>query len=714
METQQMDPVEPPQAPRPAEEPSAGEAPVGGRFVNRDLSLLEFNQRVLQQALDPRIPLLERVRFLSISSSNLDEFFEVRAASHKEQVFHGLTKRTLDGRTSQETLDEIAVRARALVADQYRALNEVLLPELAQEGIRLVRRSDWTEDQQAWAERYFREQVLPVMSPMGLDPAHPFPRIQNKSLNFIVVVSGQDAYERDAGIAVVQVPRALPRVLAMPSADGVEGVDLTLLSSMVHAHVEDLFPGMTVHECHQFRVTRNGDLWVDEEEVEDLMQALKGELRERQFAEAVRLEVPADCPDDLARFLLENFNLEEDDLYRVDGPVNIHRLSSILDLLDRPDLLYPAFTPAIPKPFAADRDPFRVIREGDVLLHHPYESFLPVLDLLKQAAEDPDVLAIKQTLYRVGADSPIVEALVRAARAGKQVTAVIELRARFDEARNIAMATRLQEVGASVVYGIVGYKTHSKMLMIVRREGGRLRRYCHLGTGNYHVGTVRAYTDLSLLTANPAIGEDVHQMFLQITGPGEARPLDKLLQSPFTLHSSIIEHIDAEAEAARRGEDARIVGKMNALTEVGVIEALYRASQAGVRVDLVVRGACCLRPGVPGLSDNITVRSILGRFLEHSRVYWFRAGGANRVFASSADWMSRNLIRRVETCFPVLDSVLRARLMHEDLVNYLRDDIQAWVMQPDGSYVHTDPTGEHALDHPQVQLLSALCESADA
>jgi polyphosphate kinase len=705
MDTEQMDPA--------TQSVTDEGSPLESRFVNRDLSLLEFNHRVLQQALDTRIPLLERLRFLTISSTNLDEFFEVRAASHKEQVLHGVRKRTLDGRTSQETLEEVAVRARSLVAAQYQALNEVLLPELASEGIRIVRRSEWSDDQQAWAERYFREQVLPVMTPMGLDPAHPFPRIQNKSLNFIVVVSGHDAYERDADIAVVQVPRALPRVLSMPSDADASGMDLVLLSSLVHAHVSELFPGMEVHECHQFRVTRNGDLWVDEEEVENLLQALQGELRERQFAEAVRLEVPADCPDDLAQFLLENFDLDQADLYRVDGPVNLHRLSSILDLLERPDLRYAPFTPALPRSLASAEDPMAVIRSGDLLLHHPYESFLPVVELLRKAAEDPQVLAIKMTLYRVGGNSPIIEALVQAARSGKQVTTVIELRARFDEERNIALATRLQEVGASVVYGIVGYKTHSKMLMIVRREGEQLRRYCHLGTGNYHVGTARAYTDLSLLTADPALGEDVHQMFLQLTGLGEARPLQKILQSPFTMHGSLIDLIDAEAEAALRGEDARIVAKLNALTEVGVIEALYRASQAGVRVDLVIRGACCLRPGVPGLSETITVRSILGRFLEHSRIYWFRAGGANRVYCSSADWMSRNLIRRVESCFPIEDPVLRARMMHEDLINYLRDDIQAWVMQPDGSYVHTDPAGELGLDHPQEQLLTALC-SPDA
>lgn len=677
-------------------------------FVNRDLSLLRFNQRVLHQALDARFPLLERLRFLAISSTNLDEFFEVRVASHREQFMHAADARTLDGRSPSEVLELISEHARELVQAQYRALNEVLLPELSAAGIRIPRRREWTEEQREWAREHFRGQVLPVLSPVGLDPAHPFPRILNKALNFIVVVEGDDAYERDAGIAVVQVPRALPRVLQIPSAEETGG-DYALLSSIIHAHIEQLFPGMRVLECHQFRVTRNGDLWVDEEEVENLLQALRGELPERQFAEAVRLEVAEDCPEELAEFLLERFELREDDLYRVDGPVNLHRMSGILDLVARPDLRFAPITPTIPRVLSSAECPFEAVRAQDILLHHPYESFQPVVELLRRAAEDPDVLAIKQTIYRVGPNSPVVESLMRAARAGKHVTVVIELRARFDEAQNIELATQLQEVGATVAHGIVGYKTHAKLLMIVRRERDGLRRYCHLGTGNYHVGTARAYTDLSLLTASEEIGEDVHQVFLNLTGMGQPPQLKKLLQSPFTLHSSLIEQIEAEAEHARRGEEARIVAKMNALTESQVIEALYRASQAGVQVDLIVRGACCLRPGVPGLSDNIRVRSILGRFLEHSRLYWFHAGGASRLWASSADWMSRNLRRRVEACFPIEDEQLKSRILQEDLLRYLLPDIQVWEMGPDGSHTHTDPLGERGLEHPQDQLIGELC-----
>lgn len=680
-------------------------------FVNRDLSVLEFNRRVLAQALDPSVPLLERLRFLTISSTNLDEFFEVRAASHREAAIHGASQLTLDGRTPEETLAAIARVAEGLVHDQYQALNKVILPALAEEGIHLVRRSQWNPSQQAWILDHFRNQVLPVLTPMGLDPAHPFPRILNKSLNFVVIVEGEDAFGRDAGIAIVQVPRALPRVLRIPGGESGTGMHLTMLSSVIHAHVGELFPGMTVRGCHQFRVTRNGDLWVDEEEVENLLQALRGELPERQFADAVRLELATDCPDELAQFLLQRFDLTEAELYRVDGPVNLHRLSALLNMVDRPDLKYPPFMPHIPKGVGPDDSIFATLRAGDILLHHPYESFGPVVEFLRRASEDPNVLAIKQTLYRTGADSPIVASLMTAARGGKQVTAVIELRARFDEARNIGLATQLQEVGANVVYGIVGYKTHAKMLMVVRREQGELRRYCHLGTGNYHVETARSYTDISYLTSRPEIGEDVHRVFLELTGLGEEQTLNRILQSPFTLQQSLLAHIQTEVEAAKAGQPARVVAKMNALTESKVIQALYHASQMGVQIDLIIRGACCLRPGVPGLSENIRVRSILGRFLEHSRLYWFCAGGNDVLLASSADWMSRNLKRRVETCFPIEDKQLRDRLVQEDLFNYLGEDVQAWKMLPDGTYVRNDSGQDSPLSHPQDRLLDTICRS---
>lgn len=682
-------------------------------FVNRDLSLLEFNRRVLAQALDARVPLLERLRFLTISSTNLDEFFEVRAASHREAALHGASQLTLDGRTPEETLTAISEVARDLVHDQYAALNGVILPALADAGIHLVRRTDWTSKQQEWAEEHFLTQVLPVLTPMGLDPAHPFPRILNKSLNFIVVVDGDDAFGRDADIAIVQVPRALPRVLRIPSGDPGSGMHMTLLSSVIHAHVAKLFPGMTIKGCHQFRVTRNGDLWVDEEEVENLLQALRGELPERQFADAVRLELAVDCPDDLALFLLQRFNLTEAELYRVDGPVNLHRLGALLGMVDRPDLKYEPFIPRIPKGVGPEDDVFATLSSRDILLHHPYESFGPVIEFLRKASEDPDVLAIKQTLYRTEANSPIVSALMAAARAGKHVTAVIELRARFDEARNIDLATQLQEVGANVVYGIVGFKTHAKMIMVVRRENGELKRYCHLGTGNYHSRTARTYTDIGLLTAHPGIGEDVHRMFLELTGLGEEQPLTHILQSPFTLRKSLLHRIDQEAAAARAGKKAHIVAKMNALTESKVIQGLYKASQAGVQIDLIVRGACCLRPGVRGLSETIRVRSVLGRFLEHSRLYWFHANGDGDLFASSADWMSRNLKRRVEACFPINNEQLKKRLTFEDLFVYLDDTVQVWEMLFDGSYVRSDLDSAVPQMHPQDLLLQEICPSAD-
>jgi len=664
-----------------------------GLYFNRELSLLAFNRRVLEQALDPATPLLERVRFLTICSTNLDEFFEVRVASHRERAAFGAPQPGPDGRTSQATLKAISMEAHKLVDDQYKVLNDVLLPALEKEGIRLVRRTDWTEEERRWIHGYFRAEVQPILAPMGLDPAHPFPKILNKSLNFVVLVEGQDAFGRGSGIAIVQVPRVLPRVIQFPPEIGGRRDDYVMLSSVIHEHVEELFPGMTTAGCYQFRVTRDGDLWVDEEEVDDLLKALEGELPERKYAEAVRLEVTRRIPDSVASFLLEMFELEPDDLYRAHGPVNLHRLAALHELVDRPDLKYPSFVPRL-EPAERGDALFEVVRKADVLLHHPYDSFLPVLELLRAAAADPNVLAIQQTLYRVGSDSPLVDALLDAARAGKEVTVVVELRARFDEAENIDLANRLQEVGAKVVYGIVGFKTHAKMLLIVRREDRELRRYVHLSTGNYHTDTARVYTDLGLLTANPRIAEDVHKVFLQLTGLGKVSEMNCVLQSPFNLQTRLIQLIDAEADNARAGKPARIVGKMNALTRPTVIQALYRASQAGVSIDLVVRGACCLRPAVPGVSDNIRVRSIVGRFLEHSRVFYFYAAGEELTYCSSADWMTRNLVRRVETCFPILVPELKSRVITEALDQSLADELQAWELRPDGMYLRVEPKSE--------------------
>jgi polyphosphate kinase len=651
--------------------------PDPGLFLNRELSQLEFNRRVLAQARDASLPLLERLRFLCISSSNLDEFFEIRIA--------GLKQLAELGSEVEAQLAGIRERAARLIDDQYRCLNEQLLPELHEAGVRLQTREIWSHEDRGLLEAHFHDEVEPVLSPLGLDPARPFPRIQNKSLNFIVRLSGKDAFGRDTELAVVQVPRSLPRVVRVPN--GASGVSLVLLSNIVAEFVPLLFPGMQVTGCYPFRVTRNSDLFVDEEEIDDLRRALEGELAHRRYGASVRLETSTDCPEDIADFLLKEFSLGRQDLYRVSGPVNLNRLSVIYDLAGRSDLKYAPFTPGLPEHLAQGTDIIEQLRHRDVLLHHPFHSFAPVMEFLRQAAADPQVLAIKQTLYRTGSDSPIVDALVNASNNGKDVTAIIELRARFDEEANIGLATRLQEAGVHVMYGVVGFKTHAKMLLVVRREHDGIRRYCHLGTGNYHHKTARAYTDYGLLTANETIGLDVHEIFMQLTSLTRTPKLRLLLQSPFTLHERLLEMI---REQAARGAKGRIAARMNALTEPGVIEALYEASRAGVRIDLVVRGTCALRPGVAGLSENITVRSIIGRFLEHPRVWCFGEGRKARIFLSSADWMERNLFHRVEIAFPVTDAPLHASL-REDLELYLEDRADAWLLQPDGTYRHAPP-----------------------
>jgi len=680
----------------------------GSLYINRELSLLEFNRRVLAQAKDPSVPLLERLRFLTIFSSNLDEFFEIRVAGHKQSVALELSRVGPDMLGAREALRRISVVAHDLVDEQYRVLNEELLPALAAEGIAIIKRSTWTPRQQAWIARYFEEQVLPVLTPVALDPSHPFPNVQNKGLNLIVNLEGKDAFGRESGIAILSVPRCLPRLIALPEEISESPDCFVMIRSVIHAHVGQLFPGMTVLACHQFRVTRNSDLWVDEEEVDDLLSALQGELPGRRYGAAVRLEIADNCSPAIAELLLEQFGLSQDDIYQVHGPVNLHRMAGVLDLVTRPDLVYPPFVAGVPHKVVPQSDLFAAIRQGDVLLHHPFQSFAPVVELVRQAADDPAVLAIKQTVYRTGADSPIAKALVDAARSGKDVTAVIELRARFDEAANIRLATRLQEAGANVVYGVVGFKCHAKMLLIVRREGERIRRYVHLGTGNYHTRTARVYTDFSYLTCRDDITEDVHTLFMQLTGLGEVVEMNRLLQSPFTLHASLLRMIDAEAEAARAGKPARIIAKMNSLSESEVIRALYRASQAGVSIDLIVRGVCRLRPGIPGVSENIRVRSIVGRFLEHTRIYYFYAGGEEQVFGASADWMSRNLIRRVEACFPIADKVLQARTRSEGLDAYLLDNVYAWELRSDGSYIRCSPTGDEEPYSAQRLLLTTL------
>ncbi len=677
-------------------------------YVNRELSLLEFNQRVLEQARDETQPLLERLRFLSICSTNLDEFFEIRAAGVKEQIAYGVSRADADGLSPRSAMRMISDRAHELVQAQYRFLNEVLLPELEQEGIRLLRRHELNKAQRSWVEKYFRREVYPVLTPISLDPAHPFPMVLNKGLCFLLTLTGKDAFGRTSDAAVLQVPRSLPRVIQLPEeiADGPH--EFIMLSSVIHQHVDVLFPGMKPTGCYQFRVTRNSDLWVDEEEIDDLLSALKGELPSRKFGAAVRLEVTDDMPEEEAQYLLRRCELDESDLYRVDGPVNLHRLAALYSQVDRPDLKFRPFRPRKLLGDVGQPGMFAAIRRGDILLHHPFDAFRPIVKFVRQAAQDPHVLAIKQTLYRTDENSPLVEALIQAARNGKEVTTVIELRARFDEEANIDLAKRLQEVGANVVYGIVGYKAHAKMLMVVRREGDRLHRYVHLGTGNYHTKTATAYTDIGLLTCEPVIAEDVHRLFQQMTGLGRVPKLKKLLQSPFSLHKQLALMIRREAENARRGEEARIIAKINSLSDPIMIRELYRASQAGVRIDLVVRGVCCLRPGIPGVSDNIRVRSVIGRFLEHSRVFYFLAGGKEEVYCASADWMPRNLYRRVETAFPIEDPELKQRVMRECLELYLNRDAGAWLQQADGTYrraAEPDPSGEPSA---QDYLLAEL------
>jgi polyphosphate kinase len=678
-------------------------------YINRQLSLLEFNRRVLEQAKDSATPLLERLRFLCISSTNMDEFFEVRAAGLKQKLELGSVQAGPDNMKPAEALSAISERAHGLVDEQYRVLNEELIPALAEEGIRFVRRTRWSEAQARWVQRYFREELLPVLSPLGLDPAHPFPRILNKSLNFIVSLEGKDAFGRNSGMAVVQAPRALARLIRLPPEETGSGPnDFVFLSSIIHAHVGELFPGMQVTGCYQFRVTRNSDLFVDEEEIDDLLLAVEGELVSRSYGDAVRLEVADNCPQSVADYLLTKFELSRDDLYQVNGPVNLNRLLAIPDLVQRPDLEYGSFTPGHPAVLAQSANLFETLRRREVLLHHPFESFAPVVDFVRQAARDPQVLAIKQTLYRTGPDSAVVDALVEAAKAGKEVTVVVELRARFDEADNIALANKLQEVGAHVVYGVVGHKTHAKMILVVRRERRGLRHYVHVGTGNYHPRTARLYTDYGLLSADPVLGSDVHRVFLQLTSLGKVEELGETMQSPFTLHEDLLAKIEREAAHARAGRGGRIIAKMNSLTEGGIIRALYRASQAGVSIDLVVRGMCCLRPGVAGVSDHIRVRSIVGRFLEHTRVFYFANGGDEELFASSADWMERNFFRRVELAFPIKDEELGQRVLRE-LEYYLADNCQAWLLQSDGCYQRATPDGETPFSAQQA-LLEELAE----
>ncbi len=659
-------------------------------FLNRELSLLGFNWRVLAQAEDHRLPLLERLRFLCIVSSNMDEFFEVRIAAIKDSLRLGKGSTGADGLSPKQILHEVSIVAHQLVAHQYQVLQKQLFPALSAEGIRFFRRREWSDEQKAWIKEYFFRELMPVLTPIGLDPAHPFPMVLNKSLNFAVELEGKDAFGRQTRVAIVQAPRILPRMIALPEhlLAGVEQVSqgFVFLSSILHAHVDALFTGMTVLGSYQFRVTRDTDLAVDEDEITDLRSALQGELRHRQFGQAVRLEVADNCPLHLEDFLRSQFQLDHGDVYRVDGPVNLVRMMSLPDKVDRPELLFAKHMPVLPQALAKSGDIFSLLRRQDVLLHHPFESFLPVVDFLQQAVSDPCVIAIKMTIYRTGAHSVLMEALINAARAGKEVTVVLELKARFDEEANIAWAARLEESGAHVVYGVVNYKTHAKMLLLVRREQGVLRRYAHVGTGNYHPRTATMYTDFGLMTAHEGICSDISEVFMQLTGVGQAVALKHVWQAPFTLYSQLLQAIERETCIASEGRPARIMAKMNSLVEPSIISALYRASQAGVRILLLVRGVCALRAGVAGLSENIRVRSVVGRFLEHTRIFYFYHDGAEDLSIASADWMSRNLFRRIELAIPILDPKLKRRILREGLRFYWRDNTNAWDMTSQGVY----------------------------
>ena len=673
-------------------------------YINRHLSLMQFNLRVLEQALDEDCPLLERLMFLLIFSSNMDEFFEIQLAGLQRQISFARESVALDGIHPQEVLTQLSQLCHEGFEKQYRILNDVLMPAMERENIRFLQRSDWSTDIAVWVENYFRTQIQPVVSPLGLDPAHPFPRLANKSLNFIVSLEGTDAFGREMNRAIVPAPRSLPRLIKIPEEFSDGGDNFVYLSSMMHAHIGALFPGMQTTGCYQFRLTRDADLDLNAAEVEDIARALRGELHSRRFGSAIRLEVTDDCPDELVDFLLDQVNLTAKQLYRVCGPVNLGRMTQLLNEVDRPDLRHPPITPALPKILQKNETSiFDAVRRDDILLLHPYQSFTPIIDMLRQAARDPHVLAIKQTLYRTGASSEIADALVEAARNSKEVTVVIELRARFDEAENLQLASRLQDAGAVITYGVVNYKTHAKTILIVRREGNKLRRYIHLGTGNYHAGNARVYTDYSLLSCDEVLGSDVHKTFQQLTGMGKAEGLQRLLSAPFSLRKKITRMIRAEAVAAQEGKTAHIIMKLNSLTDSTIIQEIYKASQAGVQIDLIVRGMCCLRPNLPGVSENIRVVSIIGRFLEHSRVYYF-ANSEPQLFCGSADMMERNLKHRIEIAFPVGSKKLRNRIMDE-LTVYLDDNTHSWQLQKSGEYVLRQPAESEELQSAQAVLL---------
>ncbi len=669
-------------------------------FINRETSWLEFNQRVLDQAFDESNPILERLKFLCIVSSNLDEFFEVRVAGLKQQKQNGSSETGPDGLSPAESLSRISARTHRMVEDQYRCWREHIAPALEQERIRFHNYPNVPPEEQAHFEKFFKETVYPVLTPLAVDPAHPFPQLLNKSLNVIVELEGEGL---STDIAVVQAPRILPRVV--PFSKRTDGDDYVFLGNIIQEHVQSLFHGVKVKGAHLFRVTRNSNLYVDEEEASNLLHAIEEELRKVKRGAAVRLEVKQDCPEHVLKRLLDIFNLEEDDISKIDGPLNFSRLMPLAMQLDRPDLRFKRFTPNLVVSLDTESDLFYHIRKGDILLHHPYDSFQTVVDFLAQASEDPHVLAIKQTLYRTSSDSPIVQALITAARNGKQVTAVIELKARFDEAANIQWARMMREAGVDVVYGVTGLKTHAKAMLVIRSEGDRIRRYAHMGTGNYHPSTAKIYTDLSLLTCREELTSELAETFNCLTGVSRFPEMKQLMVAPWRLYEGFQELIENEIGHAWAGRPCGIYAKVNSLVEEGIIEALYRASSAGVPIRLLVRGMCALRVGIPGVSENIEVRSLVGRFLEHSRIYRFENGGDTRIYLGSSDWMPRNLFRRVETVFPILAPSM-IRHADEILSWFWKDNVKAQVMQPDGIYKFRETApGEERFDS-QAEFLA--------
>src|SRR6266481_2430904 len=672
-------------------------------FINRELSWLEFNRRVLEEAQDPTQPLIERVKFMTIFSNNLDEFFEIRVAGIKQQIQSETSDVGPDGMSPTETFNAIQRLVHELVATQYALWKNELMPALAKNGIRLHDVAQLTGKRAAWAKRYFQEEVFPMLTPLAVDASHPFPQLLNKSHNLLVRARAHQGGE--PLLAIVQVPRVVPRLILMPRVKGDdEPWDYIYLASLIKHYIAELFPGLILDGVHAFRVTRNSDLYIDEEEAENLLRTIEQELRRSSRGDAVRLEVETDCPKEFRELLLEFFDLSEDDVYKLDGPLSMTHLAPLVandafaKLKDRP--FQPGRDPALP-PHA---DIFEVLRRQDVLLHHPYDSFDPIVDFIEEAAQDPQVLAIKITLYRTSGDSPIVEALIEAANAGKQVTAIVELRARFDEAVNIQWARQLEEAGAHVIYGVVGLKTHCKALLIVRSDADRLRHYVHLGTGNYHPRTARIYTDFSLLTSETQLTEEVATVFNTLTGLAGYPGLKKLMVSPFDMHSRLIKLIERERDNARAGKPARIVAKLNALVDHEIIEKLYEASCSDVTIDLIVRGICCLRPKIPGLSENIRVISIVGRFLEHSRMYYFENAGDPLVYLSSADWMPRNFFRRIEVAFPIETPALRNQIINDVIPTVLNDRVKARELQPNGTYRRLQPEGPEPSRQAQWQF----------